>query len=341
MLTLSSSVSWDEAIKAFFLHKRATRELRTAKWYRNYLTQLSLWAMAEGIELASFTKRHLDAYLAYRADMGRSATTLHHDALSACAFFEWCKKNDCVDRDPLAEYRVRTAPQTHKPTYTPEQLQTLLEAIPRFYDAQINPTSAKGHSLNNRTFHRDRTYAIELVKIDTACRIGEIFNFKLADFVKTDAGWQLTVRHAKGREPRVLPVSGACAQAVNDWLKTRTRVIARAPLGFEDDRWLFMAENGARGNEGNYLRGLKKIAQYAGVPYANNHMSRRFGLNTMAKDEQGGILFAQAMAGHKDPKTTMIYLKIDGDYLRQRHEQVGVVSKLLHSKRAARKKRLV
>ena len=100
MVTQKYSVSWEEALKDFFLYKRSLRELRTTKWYRSYVSLLMKWADPQGTSLEDFTKRHLDAYLASRIDQGKSPMTLHHDALSACGFFEWCSKNDCVSRDP-------------------------------------------------------------------------------------------------------------------------------------------------------------------------------------------------------------------------------------------------
>ncbi len=110
MVTQNTPVSWEEAYEAFFLHKKAVRSPRTALWYRTYVGCLVDWATAQQIDLHAFTKRHLDAYLAHRQDTGRKPITLHHDALTAYVFFEWCKKNDILKRDPLADYQVRNAP---------------------------------------------------------------------------------------------------------------------------------------------------------------------------------------------------------------------------------------
>src|SRR5687768_13413565 len=101
MVTDFTSIIWDEAVRGFVLHKKATRSPKTARWYQTYCTNLSTWATTRGISLDSFTKRHLDEYLVYRAEQGRSQTTLHHDALIATVFTEWCKLNDLIDRDPL------------------------------------------------------------------------------------------------------------------------------------------------------------------------------------------------------------------------------------------------
>ena len=114
------------------------------------------------------------------------------------------------------------------------------------------------------------------MKLDTSCRIGEIMNFKVSDYSRTEKGRQFTIRQAKGRQPRGLPVSSSCANAIDEWLKVRKRVMSEVPKS-EDEGWLFMSETGGRGNEGNYLRGLKKIIRWAGLPEEmNNHSQRRF-----------------------------------------------------------------
>jgi site-specific recombinase XerD len=82
------------------------------------------------LSLDAFTKRHLDEYLVYRADSGLSPTSLRHGAPAATVFFEWCKKNKLIDRDPLAEYKIRSAPKPYRYMPKEEDMQRLLAAIP-------------------------------------------------------------------------------------------------------------------------------------------------------------------------------------------------------------------
>jgi integrase len=336
MVTVNHSITWNEAVRGFVLHKQAVRSLKTAYFYRSYVSSLAIWAESRPLSLSEFTKRHLDEYLVYRAGQGRTPTTLHHDALCATVFFEWCKRNDLLDRDPLAEYKVRNAPKTFKYMPTQEDIKRLIAAVGEFYDPISNP-DAKYCSPAKRTFHRERMYAIILVELDSACRIGEILSLQAGDYQGSDK--QITIRESKGREPRSLPVSPECARALDGWLKVRKRVMSNVTVA-EDEGWLFISETGGRMDEGNFLRTIKKVAEFAGLPKEiNNHSQRRFSLNALAKE--GGLLFAQEMAGHKDPKTTLTYLKIGGDYMREKHNQVSLVRGLLGSNRRAARKRLV
>lgn len=340
MVKAFSTVTWEEALRGFLLHKEAVRSLTTSKWYGFYCTNLVDWANGQNISLADFTKRHLDEFLVFRAGQGRAATTLHHDALCATVFTEWCKSNGLLERDPLAEYKVRNPPKTYKYMPTLQDVQSLLKAILDFYDLKKNP-DAKYCPASKRSFHRDRNYAIEILKLDSACRIGEVFAFKVGDYQKTEKGYQLLIRESKGRESAFVPLSGESVEAMAQWLKVRKRVMAAVPAE-EDEGWLFISEAGTQVDPGNYLRCIKKVCQYAGLPpEINNHSQRRFSINTMAQSSEGGLLFAQRMARHKDPKTTLIYTELNSDFLRERHGNVGVVRGILNSKRSEKRKRLV
>ena len=90
MLKGLSVVTWDEALRGFVLHKKAVRAKATARWYSNYCSQFVDWVKTRDLPLDSFTKRHLNEYLVFRSEAGKSATTLHHDALTVCVFMEWC-----------------------------------------------------------------------------------------------------------------------------------------------------------------------------------------------------------------------------------------------------------
>jgi site-specific recombinase XerD len=330
-------LSWEEAVRGFYTHKRAVKAHSTAIWYLRYATQLKKWAEANNLSIDSFTKRNLDEYLVFRKEAGKSETTIHHDALVATVLTEWCKHNSLIDRDSLAEYKVTAPPEPHKYMPTADDVQKLLQGFLDYYDATRNP-KAKYIPPGQRTFHRTRNYAIEIVKIDTACRIGEIFAFKVGDYQQEGKDKQLTVRKAKGKKGRVLPVSKEGAVAIDAWLKVRERIMSEVP-DEDDEGWLFISETGAPIRSANYLRSIHHVLAYAGLPEGiNNHSQRRFSINMMA--EQGGVVFAQNMAGHKDPKTTQIYQKLSPGYLRQQQEHVGVVRGVLVSNRADKKKRL-
>ncbi len=335
MYTDFTSISWEEAVRSFLIHLKAVRAHKTVLFYSVQLGQLTQWAEQNKIPLVSFGKRHLDEYLVYRLDAGRSQTTLHHDAVCAKAFMKWCQRNDVIPRSLLADYEVRDAPTPPKYMPSEQDIRSLLNAVSTYWDITKNP-DVRYCPVAKRSFHRERNYALLLLLLDSACRIGEVLNLKLEDY-RTDAQ-QITVRESKGREPRAIPVSKECAKAVDAWLKVRRRIMGNVPKG-GDAGWLFISETGGIIDQCRFLKSLKSLTAFAELEgNITLHSLRRYSLNHLAKFN---LLAAQTIAGHKDTRTTLIYTKIDPDFIRDIHERVGVVRGILTSKQAEKRKRLV
>ncbi len=335
MVTDFRSTTWSEALRGFLLHLKATRATNTVRYYRVQLSQLVVWAEASNIPIDKFGKRSMDEYLATRVEAGKSRMTLRHDAVCAKAFLAWCQRYDVVERSLLAEYQVSKAPTPSKYMPTDEDMQALLRSIYDFWNTDKNP-EVRYNPPAKRAFHRDRNAAIIVGLLDSACRIGEMLSLKVDDYQASAR--QITVRESKGKEPRAIPVSRDWAEALSEWLKMRSRIISRIPKT-EDRGWLFISETGGRLEEARFLKRLKKYTSFASLTdKITLHSLRRYSLNRLAKHN---LLAAQTIAGHKDTKTTLIYTKIDPEFVREMHEQVGVVRGILSSKRLERRKRLV
>jgi site-specific recombinase XerD len=332
MVTAFASNAWFEAEKSFLRHLRAVRARKTALFYESRLNVLCRWATAQNIPIDRFGKRNLDDYLAERSESNISRTTLHHDARAAKVFFKWAVKYDVITRNPLADFELHTAPTPPKYMPTDEDMRSLLQALRGFWDPEDNPDS-RFVPAGKRNFHSDKNYAIILTLVDSACRIEEVLSLKLDDFQKD----QLHIRHSKGKEQRSVPVSPECQSALRDWLKVRTRIMNDVPDG-EDEGWLFISEAGTKIPGDRFNKVLHRITAYAGLSkQITLHSLRRYSLNRLSKHN---LLMAQTIAGHKDPRTTLIYTKIDPEFVRSMHDEVGVVRSILTSKRAEKRKRL-
>jgi site-specific recombinase XerD len=331
------SYSWDTALQEYLLHKRAHYATQTVRYYKIQLSGLARWSERAGIPFDAFGKRHLDRYLVERSQAGTSQTTLHHDALCAKVFFGWCTKNDLLERNPLSEYLVRNAPTPPKHMPGDEEIQALVGAVRDYWNPVKNP-KARFQPAATRTFHRERNYAILVGLLDTACRAGEMLAFKVDDYNEPER--RITVRTSKGRTARVLPVSDEWAEALESWLKVRAKVME--PVAKADDEgWLFISETGGAVVHRSLHHVLKSFLDFAGVDgKISLHALRRYSINRLAKHN---LLAAQAIAGHKDTKTTLIYTKIDPDFVRDIHKEVGVVRGIVSNRNyeKAKRKRLV
>ncbi len=331
---LSTQVfSWEEAYHEFRLHLQATRAPKTQRYYEVQVGGLIRWAKTQDVPFAGFGKRHMDRYLIARSEAGCAPLTIHHDAVCAKAFFRWCQKNDIIERSLLADYEVRRAPRPARYMPTDTDMQVLLRGVGDFWNPAKNP-SIRYSSLGKRVFHRDRNCAVTLGLLDSACRIGEMLSLKVDDYRAKER--QIVIRESKGREPRTLPVSPEWIEAIDVWLRQRSK----AMKGQEDEGWLFIIEFGGRLDEGRFLKSLKKVTAFAEVSdHITLHSLRRYSLNRLAKVN---LLATQQIAGHKETRTTLLYTQLDPDFVRGVHSSVGVVRDILGNKRVAKqRKRLV
>ena len=332
MDTASSVLStWEEPSQEFVLHYRATAAKKTARYYEVQITQLTKWATQTGVAFAQFGKRHLDRYLVFRQEEGKSRMTLRHDAMCAKVFFQWCAKNDFLARSPLAEYHVNAAPYPVRYMPTDDDVRSLLKATVDYWTPERNPL-CRFNGPRKRAFHRERSYCLVLGLLDTACRIGELLSLKLDDYRSKER--QILIRESKGKTPRALPISAEWARAVDSWMKVRTRVMAGAE---QDEGYLFISETGGMIDAGRFLKTLHAMCEYAALTdKITLHSLRRFSINKLAKTN---LLAAQQIAGHRSSDTTLLYTKLDAEFVRGVHDDVGVVRGIIGERRVKKPSR--
>jgi len=359
MVTDFTSPPWDEALYSFVNHLKGTSHARkTVEFYQAILNTLVHWAEDNTIALDQFGKRTLDDYLVWRQESGHtvtgkplSLTTLHSDARCAKVFLKYCSRYDLIPRNLLSDYEIRKAPMPHKYMPSDTNMTALMEAVPTFWNPAKNP-SIRYFTVARRSFHRERNYALIMTLLDSACRIGEVVSLRVSDLEQVMVQvkdknihiWQLTIRESgssattKGRATRYVPLSGECVAAIQSWLKVRARTMRQTPAE-SDEGWLFITETGGRCDVSRFLKSIRRMTKWAGLPDAITlHSLRRFSLNKLAKVD---VLGAQQIAGHKDTKTTLIYTELDAGHVADVHQRAGVVKGIVAGKRATPKKRLV
>ena len=95
-----NTTTWEIAVDEFLIHLKATRAVKTYRFYFVQLGMLVRWANEQNVPFDQFGKRALDRYLVYRYEAGKARMTLHHDAVAAKAFFKWCARNDLIADSP-------------------------------------------------------------------------------------------------------------------------------------------------------------------------------------------------------------------------------------------------
>lgn len=327
---ITSSLTWGEALTEYLLHVKATKAPKTLRFYDTQLRQAMYWADDNQVRFSEFGKRHLDRYLIFRQEGGKSPTTLKSDAVALKAFYRWCSRNDLIGRNPLAEYQIKNTPQPNRYMASDEEIRKLLAAM-RDYWTPAKNKDVRYVPVAKRSFHRDRNYVVILGLLDTAARIGEMLNLRLADVREVER--QITFRQTKGKVPRTVPVSTEWLDALNDWLKIRAKVMGGVA---DDEGFVFVSECGTHVEESRFLKTMKRYARWAGLSdEITLHSLRRYSLNRLAKTN---LLATQQIAGHKETKTTLMYTKLDADFIRDVHDSVGIVRGMVVNKHVQRKR---
>lgn len=309
----------------FLDHVGATKAPKTHRFYQCQLRQLATWVEQERVRLVDFRGRDLDRYLKHRRSQSVSACTLRHDAIACRALFRYLKRTHAVDANPLVDYEMPRPPQPYRYMPTDEDVACILDATLERWRPSVNP-KVRYLEAADGVFHSRRNHAIVATLVDTAARIGEVLALALPDYDPKQK--QIHIRQAKGKEPRIVPISAELVDAIDDWLKHRPQV----PTDL-----LFITEFAGAIPPGHYSRIFKGYVKYAKLSTEFTlHSLRRYSLNKLAQRNLWG---AVGIAGHKDPKTTRAYLKLDAAHLRDTHEAAGVLHKVIVNKRSERQKR--
>jgi integrase len=332
MTQMLLETTWEEAFRGYILHSKATWEPKTVEFHYTHVSQLMRWSIAKEITLEGFGKRHLDEYKLYRQSLGRSVNTVSHDMRNALLFFKWCKHNELIERNNLADCKVRRLPRKAQPRPTDDDMTRFLEVTLEYWDTKKNPV-VRHVSPKRRNFHRDRNRALILLLLDSSARINEVLSLKMDDYLREAQKFQLT--KTKNKEERKVPLSPEGVEMLEQWLQVRRRIMRNVPPD-QDPGYIFISENGDRMNNGTFSQSINRYSDFAGIPRIRCHDFRRFSLHRLAKKNP---MAAQQIAGHKDISTTMIYTETDEEFKKEIHEEAGVLRNLLGTKRADKEKR--
>jgi integrase len=139
---------------------------------------------------------------------------------------------------------------------------------------------------------------------------------------------EVVFRRTKGKEPRTVPITDIWIDVVNAWLRVRPKNI--------DSPLLFVNEFGLALDVQNYGRTFTRYRMFAKLAHFTMHGIRHYSLTEIAKADMWA---AMQIAGHKDARTTSIYLHSDPAHIRQAHKDAAPLARILVEKRQADKKR--
>lgn len=208
-------------------------------------------------------------------------------------FFEWCKRQEYIEKNPMIEMELPKLEKKLPKSLTKQEAIRILEV-------------SKNLKYKFR-FQRYRNYAVFATFIFTGLRKSELLNLKFTDV--DIENMTIFVRQGKGAKDRIVPFSQTLKDIYLEYLKERNAIKSNC-INF----FISMTNNKPFCNEG--LREIKRRIQKVSKIKFNIHALRHTFATLML---EGGcdIYSLSKMMGHSDIKTTTIYLSASPQHLRE------------------------
>lgn len=279
------------AVQLFLISRQARCTPGAIKNYASQLYLLRDWLAARAKnDLATITPQDLEAYvyeLQTRSQLRRagklSPITIHKRIRGLKTFFAWASEQG-FSENPSTQLRTNGA----------RRLPKLIarESLKKLLDAPAN----------------DRDRAILFLFLDSGLRLGELSALLVQD-IDLAAG-TVHVRHGKGDKERYAVFSEKTGQALTSY------------LGLRSSGALFLDLKGQKQltAKGIY-KVVKRLAQSVGIYSEVSPHRLRHTFATLFLNRGGKIHVAQKLLGHESITTTMIYVGVTMEEMKQEHSR--------------------
>lgn len=285
-MDLITTAGVPEVVKAFIASKAiANCSMKTLAQYRYKLTNFFTAVRKSYMDI---TANDVRTYLySYKKDRNASDHYMENIRITLNGFFAWLVDNEYLQRNPCAKVEKIKYREVPREPLTAYQLEEM-----RYDCANI------------------REKALIDFLFSTGCRVSECADVDLADI-----DWQnrsVLIRHGKGDKQRTVFFNAESELTLRKYLETRT----------DSDPALFVrcraphCRLSPRGIE-NEVRKIGQRAMLRAYPHKLRHTFATSGLRSgMPLDK------LQALMGHENPRTTLIYAKQDCTDLQREHQRV-------------------
>jgi site-specific recombinase XerD len=281
-------------LEAYLTHLRGSGASHsTLRAYRSDLSQLERWLSAAGCRLAEADTQTLRRYAAYLGTLRYRPTTAARKLSAVRGAYAWLHARGLAERDPAAVVPGPRRPRMLPPTFKGSELEDLL-------DGSFPPGPAGV---------RDRAL-LELL-YGSGLRAAEACSARLRDLDLARGELRVT---GKGGKQRVVPIGGACAEALERWLRDGRPVVA----GGGGSDHLFLSVRGKPLSASDIRRSLTRALRRAGLPARSPH-ALRHSFATHLLENGADLRSIQEMLGHASVATTQVYTHVSVRHLKSAH----------------------
>ena len=269
----------------------------TTAAYKRDLRRFTAWLGEQQIRGLTISK--LANYVGHLRDEGLAASSVARHTVTIKVFFRYLQLEGVL-KDNLAELLGTQKLWSHVPhVLSPQKVQALL----------VSPRPA-----SDRWWRRDR--AILELLYATGCRASELCSMKLEDLQLREGFCKC---HGKGDKQRMVPLSSAAAQVVEEYLEHERPTLAKIPS--QTPQWLILSRSGRQVRREFVWATIKRHAKRIGIADEISPHTLRHSFATHLLAGGADLRQVQEMLGHASIATTQIYTHVDKSRLKKVHAQ--------------------
>lgn len=284
-----------DAIDLFLIDGQSRRFTKhTLQWYRESLRRFVQHMDSQGItHLDDVTVHHIRAF---QADfLEKSASYAHNQSRAVRAFFNFCHRDELIEKNPFTKVKMPRLPEEIKRALTGNEIRKILHAT-----------------------ETERDRAIIMVLLDSGLRAAELLNLNVGDL---DENGTVTVHQGKQQKDRITYVGAKTRRQLKTYyIKERG---GTPPVGEP----MFTSVRGHRLSYQGLNHLIRRLRKDAGIEDCSAHTFRRTFAITCLRNGMDIFVLARLM-GHSDIAMLRKYLAHVAEDLAAEHKDHGVIDNL-------------
>ncbi len=284
-----------ELVDEFLIYLSTVRGLsdNTVVGYRNDLEQFMQFLTPE-IDILTITKENILLCVGQLSKQKKSAATINRFIAAVRTMFSYSRKFGYIQKDPAIEIKTVKIPKK----------------VPSFMTAaEVNQLC--NTPLKNELLWQSRDECLFKMMYSSGCRISEITNLKLSDFMDN---YHSAIVTGKGNKQRRVFFGEEARNALARYYQDRKKVMAENHIEKPTDQ-LFINQKG----EPISVAGIRYIiTRYSGVEGTNHHVNPHAFRHTFATtmlNNGADVRIVQEMLGHSSISTTQRYTHVTTEKL--------------------------
>lgn len=284
-----------ELVEEFLLYLGAVRGLseNTVLGYKNDLKELQKF-LAPTLDIQAITKENLLLSIGQLSKEKKAAASVNRFIAAVRTMFSYALKFGYIKKNPALELKTVKLPKRVPNFMTQPEVNQLCE-----------------QPVNNELLWEKRDHALFTMMYSSGCRISEITNLKLDDFMDN---YHSAIVTGKGNKQRKVFFAQEARNALALYLQDRKKVLESHNIA-EPTRQVFINQKGHPLSVGG-VRFI--ISKYSGAEGTNHHINPHAFRHTFATTMIGNgadVRLVQEMLGHSSISTTQRYTHITTERL--------------------------